>query len=129
MITLFIFIASALFYAGMIAGRAARQDPQKKRATAPAAPDPQKLAADRSAVLDSIAYYDTQLARLYEMIDAAKLDLIAARRAAAEPAPTEKTAARRRAELDKALRRVVTIERSIYATETARNKAAARLDP
>lgn len=84
--------------------------------------------ADRQKALDSIAYYDTQLNRLYELIDAAKLDLIAARKSAADPAPTEKTAARRRAEYDRLLRRVITLERSIYTYETARSKAAARLD-
>ena len=95
----------------------------------PPCADPSRTVADRQKALDSIAYYDTQLSRLYELIDAAKLDLIAARKAAADPAPTEKTAARRRAEYDRLLRRVITLERSIYTYETARSKAAARLEP
>jgi len=92
--------------------------------------DPSRTDADRQKALDSIAYYDTQLSRLYELIDAAKLDLIAARRTVqldSGQAVPDRIAAKHRAELDRSIRRVITLERTIYNMERGRETAERKI--
>jgi len=117
------------------AGRPDRQKPQAPPEHKPPAPDLEPDARRRA--LNDIAYAETQLARLYELMDVAKLDLIAARHAVQVDADADrygggvvsgKAAAKHRAELDKALRRVISLESKIHATETAREKAAQKME-
>lgn len=116
------------------AGRPERQKP-------PAPPERKPPAADlepdaRRRAMNDIAYCDAQLARLYELMGVAKLDLIAARHAVQVDADadrygggviSEKNAAKHRAELDKALRRVIALESRIHSMETAREKNAGKI--
>ena len=117
------------------AGCPERKQPQSPPVCKPPAPDPIEPDARRRA-LNNIAYADAQLSRLYELMDGAKLDLAAARRAVQVDADAEryggvvsgKSAAKHRAELDRALRKVIQLETRIHTLETAREKAAQKVE-
>lgn len=116
------------------AGRPDRQKP-------PAPPEHKLPVPDlepdaRRRALNDIAYCDAQLARLYELMDVAKLDLIAARHAVQVDADADrygcgvvsgKAAAKHRAELDRALRKVIQLEQRIHTLEAAREKQARKI--
>lgn len=141
MITLALILCAVLLAAGYSigartrAGCPERKQPQTTPEHKPPAPDPIEPDARRRA-LNDIAYEDVQLSRLYELMDVAKLDLIAARRAVQVDADAErygggvvsgKAAAKHRAELDRALRKVIALEQRIHTLETAREKAARKV--
>ena len=118
------------------AGCPERKQPQTTPVCKPPAPDPIEPDARRRA-LNDIAYVETQLSRLYELMDVAKLDLTAARLAVQVDADAErygggvvsgKAAAKHRAELDRALRKVIQLETRIHTLETAREKAAQKVE-
>lgn len=117
------------------AGRPERKQPQAPPVCKPPVPDLEPDARRRA--LNDIAYCDAQLARLFELMDVAKLDLIAARHAVQVDADAErygggvvsgKAAAKHRAELDRALRKVIALEQKIHVLETAREKAARKVE-
>lgn len=117
------------------AGHPERQKPPAPPEHTPPATDPIEPDARRQA-LNNIAYCETQLSRLYELMDVAKLDLIAARHAVQVDADADrygggvisgKAAAKHRAELDRALRRVIALESRIHSLETAREKQAGKI--
>lgn len=91
--------------------------------------------ADRKKILDSLAYYNDQLERLQALAEAARAAEKAARRAVDVDADadrygaatTEKIRAKHVAELDRATRRVIALNRQIYTYEAAREKAAQKV--
>ena len=109
---------------------------RETRSRTPAA-EPERMEPDaRRQALNNIAYCDEQLSRLYELMDCAKLDLIAARHAVQVDADADrygggvisgKAAAKHRADLDRALRRVIVLESRIHSMETAREKNVGKI--
>lgn len=141
MVTLALILCAVLLSVGYSVGARTRegcperQRPQSPPVCKPSAPDPIEPDARRRA-LNDIAYVDVQLSRLYELMDVAKLDLAAARRAVQVDTDAErygggvvsgKAAAKHRAELDRALRKVIQLETRIHTLETAREKAAQKV--
>lgn len=138
MILLIFTLCAVLLAVGYSVGartRTGRPGYERQPETKPPAPDPVEPETRRNA-LNNIAYCETQLSRFYELMDVAKLDLIAARRAVDVDADadrygsgvvSEKIAAKHRAELDKALRRVIALESRIHSLETAREKNAGKI--
>lgn len=128
MITLLLFIASALIAVGYFIGRT---HPAGRQRTAPPEKQEPTISADqRRVALNDIAYHETQLSRLYELMDCAKLDLIAARRSVQNDTDanrygavvSENIATKHAADLDRALRRVMALEQRIHTNETALEK-------
>jgi regulator of protease activity HflC (stomatin/prohibitin superfamily) len=90
---------------------------------------------EREKILNSLAYYDDQLTRLQALAEAARAAEKAAGRAVDLDADanryggvvSEKIRAKHAAELDRATRRVIALNRSIYQYETARSRTAEKL--
>lgn len=106
-------------------------DPSRTTRSRPPAAEP-----DREKILNSLAYYEDQLTRLQALAETARAAEKAARRAVDVDADanryggvvSQKIRAKHVAELDRATRRVIALNRQIYTYESAREKAAQKVE-